>query len=378
MQEKLFGVLLLACVPMFLLLSTCSNNGPTEPGSGSQENRSYALGFTDFPHAKSSNGTAAAFAAIANDGDMAVMHFDGGVPWQEALDGTPYPMNVQAELDGKASAIPSDHIVYLAVTPIAFSRDKLAEKWGDTTNQPLDSPWDTRTFDHPAVINAFANHCERMIQIFSPDFFAFAIEANMLKDLAPSKWPAFVTFADSVYHSVKNRHPKLPVFITIQANTFHRSPNEQSAAISEILPFTEMIAVSAYPFVDQADPASLPADYFSKIANLAADKPFAIAETSWPAEDVTAPYPIVIPASDSIQVAYMQRLLADCDKLSARFIDWFFTRDYDDFWESDLKFISIAPTVRLWKDSGLYDGSGNPRPALKPWRDKLALPRESP
>ena len=102
MQEKLFSGLLLACVPIFLFSSACNNNVPTEPGNGSQENRSYALGFTDFPHANSSEAVAAAFAVIANDGDMAAMHFDGGVPWQEALDGAPYPQNVQAELSSKA------------------------------------------------------------------------------------------------------------------------------------------------------------------------------------------------------------------------------------------------------------------------------------
>ena len=142
-----------------------------------------------------------------------------------------------------------------------------------------------------------------------------------------------MTLADSVYRSIKNRHPKLPVFMTFQANTFHHAPNAQRAAI---------------------------------------------AETGWRAEDVTAAFPIFIPASDSTQIAYMQRLLADCDELSARFINWFFTRDYDDFWESDLKFSPIASIVHLWKDTELYDGTGNARPALTPWREKLALPRVEP
>ena len=351
---------------------------PAEPGEPEPQTRTYTLGFTDFPHAFSSAAVAAAYDVIARDGDLAVMHFDGGVPWQQALDGTPYPPNVQGELTSKARSIPAGHEVYLAVTPIGFTRDGLAPKWETTTDEPLDPPWDRRTFDHPEVITAFGNHCERMIQNFAPDYFALAIEANMLAYFVPSQWPAFVTLADSVYRRLKRAHPDLPVFITLQANAFHLSPSAQRAAIADILPFSDLIAVSAYPFTDQPDPDLLPADYFAQLANLAPDKPFAIAETAWPAEDVTAPYPTFIPASDSTQLAYMQRLLADCDKLSARFVTWFFTRDYDDLWETHLKSSPIAAIARVWKDTGLYDGAGNPRPALQPWREKLALRRVTP
>ncbi len=363
---------------LFLTLSiACNNGGPTDSGNNKPESRSYAMGFTDFPHAFTSAAVADAYAVIARDGDLAVLHFDGGVPWQEALDGAPYPQNVQDELTSKAGSVPAGHVVYLAVTPIGFTRNRLAANWGITTDEPLRPPWDTRPFDHPDVIKAFGNHCERMIQIFSPDYFALAIEANMLAQFVPSQWPAFVTLADSVYRRVKRGYPDLPVFITLQANTFHLSPTAQSAVIAEILPFTDLIAVSAYPYTDQPDPELLPADYFSEIANLAPDKPFAIAETAWPAEDVTAPYPVFIPASDSTQRAYVERLLADCDRLAARFVTWFFTRDYDELWESHLKSSPVASIVRLWKDTGLYDGAGNPRPALTPWREKLALPRKN-
>ncbi|NHZ84915.1 MAG: hypothetical protein GWP19_03430, partial [Planctomycetia bacterium] len=132
---------------------------------------------------------------------------------------------------------------------------------------------------------------------------------------------------------------------------------------------------SSYPFVEQSDPDLLAADYFTELANLAPNKPFVIAETAWPAEDVTAPYPVLIPANEATQQAYLERLLADSDSLSAAFVCWFFTRDFDDFWESDLKFNAIAPTIRLWKDTGLYDGQGNSRPALTIWREYLTLQR---
>jgi hypothetical protein len=357
------------------LFVSCNKENTTEPENGTKETRSFALGFTDFPHANSLEALVAAFAVIKQDGDMAVMHYDGGVPWQEALDGLPYPQNFLDELNGKAGAIPPGHLTYLAITPIAFSRDKLADNIGDSGSEPLPPPWDTLTFDSPLVIQSFISHSEKMIEIYSPQFFAYAIEANMLIDLAPSEWDAFVRFAQSVYTNLKSNHSNLPIFLTLQAEWFYKDPNSQRAGISRILPFTDYIAVSSYPFTEQFNPDLLAADYFMQLANLAPNKPFAIAETSWPAEDITAPYPVLIPASEETQQAYLERLLNDSDSLSAAFVCWFFTRDFDDFWESDLQFTPIAPIVRIWTDSGLYDGQGNPRPALTIWREYLALQR---
>lgn len=351
----------------------CGEKRLANLGDNTEGDRSFALGFTDFPHAFTLEALIAAFAVIEKDGDMAVMHFDGGVPWQEALDGLPYPQPFLDSINFKAAAIPSDHFTYLAVTPVAFSRDKLADNRGTTENEPLTPPWDTRTFDHPEVIEAFTNHCENMIEIYSPQFFAYAIEANMLINLAPSEWDAFVILAQSVYSSLKLNHPTLPVFLTLQAEWFYKDTDNQKAGISRILPFTDYIAVSSYAYSDQADPDLLEVDYFTELSNLAPAKPFAIAETTWPAEDVTDPFPVLIPATEATQQAYVKRLLSDCDKLSAAFVCWFISRDFDDFWESDLQFEPSAPIIRFWKDSGLYDGEGNSRPSLTIWRQYLAM-----
>ncbi|NHZ86212.1 MAG: hypothetical protein GWP19_10065 [Planctomycetia bacterium] len=374
LKNVLVAIMFIVVLGLFV---SCDEKTTTDPGNSTDGNRSFALGFTDFPHALTLDAWAAAFAVIQQDADMATMHFDDGVPWQAAFDGSPYPQNFLDELNGKAGAIPSGHLTYLAVTPIGFSRDKLADNRGATGSEPLLPPWDTLTFDDEKVITAFINHCEKMITIYSPHYFAYAIEANMLIDLAPSKWNAFVTFAQSVYTNLKANYPTLPIFLTLQAESFYNNLNGQTSGINQILPYTDYIAVSSYPYIIQSDPYLLADDYFTELANLAPNKPFAIAETAWPAEDVTAPYPVLIPATEATQQAYLERLLADSDSLSAAFVCWFFTRDFDDFWESDLKFNAAAPTIRLWKDTGLYDGQGNARPALTTWREYLDLQHES-
>lgn len=357
---------------MLLALSGCGGS------SSNVSARTYALGFTDFPHANSLSAWIAAYSVIQQDGDMAAMHFDDGVPWTEALNASAYHASYLAELSGKRGAIPPGHLVYLAVTPLSFTRDGLASYRGPTGGQPLSPPWDGYALDHPDVVMAFKNHCSTMISIFSPDYFAYGIEVNMLADAAPAMWGSFVNLAQSVYTDIKADNPNLPVFLTLQADWFNSAITTQTAAISQVLPYTDYIAISSYPYASASglwDPASIPIDYFSGPGDLDTTKPFAVAETAWPAETVTTPYPVDIPANETWQATYVERVLNDAALLDAVFVNWFFTRDFDDFWNSDLQYDPNAPTIRLWKDTGLYDGNGNPRAGLSRWRRSLGRRR---
>jgi hypothetical protein len=357
------------------LSAACGGASAPAAPAPSPRPRSYALGFTDFPHAFSVEAVEHAWAVIRRDGDLAVLHFDDGVPWEEARQGRPYAAGYQADLERKARALPRGHLVYLAVTPIAFERDRLAPHRGEQGNEPLRAPWDRRRFDDPEVVAAFTAHCERLLALFRPDYFAYAVEANMLASLAPGSWPAFASFARQVHARLKAAHPGLPVFLTLQADFFHAAPGPQAAAIAEVLPSTDVVAVSTYPFSHEPDPGRLRPDHFAALAALAPAKPFAVAETTWPAEDVGAPYPGRIPASEARQRAYVERLLDEAERLSAVFVNWFITRDYDDLWQTHLRGLPNAPLLRLWKDTGLYAGDGRPRSARDAWRSEAGRPR---
>lgn len=355
-------------LPLLLLLSLSC-------GGGGGDTRTFALGFTDFPHAGTVEGVDAAWTAIANDADMASIHFDDGVPWPEALAGTPYNSSYLADMNAKAAAVPAGHLTYLSVTPMNFNRDSLAAYRGTTGNMDLPSPWDTYSFDHPDVITAFINHCESLINLFDPDYVTYTIEANMLADKAPISWPSYVAFASSVYAALKSSHPELPLITTLQADFFHAAASTQTASISQILPYTDYIAMSSYAFVNYYTPQTLPEDWFTAVAGLAPEKPFAVGETSWPAETVGSPYPVDIPATEPGQADYVERLISEAVNLDAVFVNWFFTRDFDDFWESHFQYFPEAATVRIWRDTGLYDGEGNPRDGLSTWQEYLGKKR---
>ncbi len=334
--------------------------------------RTFVMGFTPFPHANSTQAVLDAWDVIAVDADLAVIHEDGGIPWQEALDGDPYPASYESWLDFQASNVPIGHTVYVAVTPISGDRTGLAGYRSNDVNEPLPAPWNSYEFDDPDVIEAFGNHCLNMIDRFDPDFFAYAIEANMLADLSPQLWDGFRTLTQAVYDTLKDEHPFLPVFVTIQADVYHQDPASQIVPVSQLLFVSDAVAVSGYPFIRlDGEPLALEDDYFSEIANLAPGKLFGIAETAWPAEPIELPYPEYIPADEGAQDEYVTRLLEDCDELSASFVCWFLTRDFDDLWESDFQYAPDAATTRIWRDCGLYDGDGVARAGLASWRSVL-------
>jgi hypothetical protein len=273
--------------------------------------------------------------------------------------------------------------VYLAITPIAFLRDRLAPTL--TAAGPVfQAPWDARDFDHPDVITAYTHHCHIMIDAFQPDYVAFGVEVNLFAfHAADTLYQSYVNLAGAVYADLKASYPSLPVFQTIQADAFYVDESAQRAAIAQILPSTDYVAMSTYPFADaarypdqaRAEPEILPATFFSVIRNLDASKPFAIAETGWPAEDINAPYPIEVFSGTLYQQQYVTRLLDEADRLDARFVSVLISRDYDAFWQSTLKNDPNAPILRLWKDIGIYDGAGNARPARTVWRSRLARER---
>ncbi|MCD4691206.1 hypothetical protein K8S17_07070 [bacterium] len=365
LRWKVAGVACLAAIP--LLVASCG-----DIVGGGASGRTYVMGFTGYPHANSSEAVIDAWDVIARDADLAVIHEDGGIPWQEALDGTPYPTSYAAWHDFQVSSIPAGHTVYLAVTPISNDRTSLAGYRSDGVNEPLPYPWNTYSFDDQEVIDAFTNHCLTMIDVFDPDYFAYAIEANLLAYFSPELWDEFLTLAEHVFEAVKDEHPFLPVFVTIHADIYHSNQASQIVPVTNLLEQSDAVAVSAYPFGHPLeDPADLDPGYFTDIADLAPGKIFGIAETCWPAEPIDFPYPVYIAASEATQQAYVERLLADCDELYASFVCWFLTRDYDDYWESDFQYDPGAATIRFWRDCGLYDGAGYARPALASWLDVL-------
>lgn len=350
------------------------------PAETPAENRAFLMGFSTFPSdAFSLEAVEKTYQLVAEHGELVAYQLDEGVPWPQALEKKPYPASVEDGLGLRTSKIKKGQKVYLALSPIQPMGDQpeevLVGVWGDGGNQERKGEWKNLKIDDPKVVTAYTHFCLDLIQRFQPHYMAYAVQPNELATKQPDQWPLFVNLAKGVYTRVKAKFPHLPLFLTLRVESFWEDEERQTRAIRQVLPYTDFIALGSYggTITRFADPSKLPADFFSKIADLAPEKPFAIAETGYIAEDLHV-YGWIIEGREEWQQQYLEFVLQESQKRRAQFVVWFFSRDYDAFWEQIDAADPLKEFLKIFRDTGLWDGHGNPRKALETWNHWRGLP----
>ena len=202
----------LACM-VLLLITVATMLSCREPDI---TDRPY-MGFTPLPYdlPTEPHVEAITYGFLKFHSTLMAHHLDDGIPWQEALDGAPFPASLEANIQGRLKNTQPGQKVYLALTPLAKLRNELAETWGEQQGQPRSGPWAERDFDSPEVKMAYLNYCRRMIQRFNPDYFAYAIEANLWPLEDPQGFMRLAHMLAEVYITLKSEFPALPIFLTL-------------------------------------------------------------------------------------------------------------------------------------------------------------------
>lgn len=340
------------------------------------EPRQFYMGFTPFPYEISQQAVDNTYRNIINDGDIIIAHFDTGVPWNEALNDLPFPTNVQYDINLLVNRIPTNHKIFLTATPNHVDRETLAHYWNDSgTQQDLPAPWNTYSFNHPDVITAYIKYCKRLIDAIHPDYFAYGIEVNGGLRENTQNYSDFLVLADTVYRRLKQDYPNLPVMMTFQDQSYNKTKSEVLHITQNLMAYSDFMAVSTYPFWlyhqnnTDSNPDNIPENWLSEMHDLAPQKPFVVSETGYIAEDlVIPPYQVNIQGKPEWQKTYTQKLCQKANDLNAEFVCWFVYQDYDLLYQ---QISNPPPYFLVWKDNGMRDGTGQPRPALSVWREWL-------
>jgi len=336
-------------------------------GEEAEKNRPFSMGFTPFPWDMSDEAVNATYQFLAANGDIIAHHFDGGVPWSEALEDKPFHPHLENEWKKRSGATP-DLKVLVSVTPLNGGRNGMALYRGKDENMPLPPEFKDKAFNDPVIKKAYLNYCRRAVEQFHPDYLAVGIEVNELIHHSPKKWPEFVELYRYIYAELKKQHPTLPIFATITlhnlTNPGWRDIEYQQNQIRDFIQYNDVVGISYYPFMaGQSERPTKTLDWIRDFTT----KPLAITETGYPAETINLKsFHLTIPSDPAKQATYFETLLNRATQDHYLFVIAFLHRDYDALWD---KIKSTAPEAFIvWKDCGLLDEKGMERPACDVWK----------
>ena len=339
--------------------------------------RSFFMGFTPFPWDMTIDAIMDTAKFIVENGDMVSHHLEQGVPWIEALDDKPFHPNMMKDWQGRKDMSKGKKI-FLSLTPLNESRNKMEFYRGKDEDMPVPAPFNDKMLNDPIVKKAYLTYCQRAVEFFQPDYLAITIEANELFHNTPNLWASFVELYKDTYTALKKDHPKLPIFFTVSlhnmTNPGWKDREEQQAEIKKLLEYSDILGISYYPFMaGQSEKPIETLDWIRKFT----DKPLAITETGFPAEDIVLKsYNMTIKGSPEMQETYFKTLLGRGNQDGYLFVIDFLYRDYDALFKTisaQLEKRDLTMDIFLvWRDCGLVDENGVKRPAFDVWKSYLS------
>jgi hypothetical protein len=365
-------------------LSGCAEEEKDQPCSEGerysvqQSIRPFYMGFTTWPPGPQIRSSEEMYTFIHSHADIIGHQFDGGVPWREALEDGPFSSDIMNTWKRKKENTPSSMKVYVAITPLNDSRENLAPYWGASDNMPLPEPWNTYTFAHDPVKQAYLTYARRVIDYFEPDYLVMGIEVNVLLAADRKKWEQYKEFHAYVYTELKKEHPTIPICASFTLSHMQgledAVASEQDREIRRLLDYCDMLGISAYPYgwaywpSGKLDP--VPEDYFDVLRSYG--KPIAITETGAPSRDFTA-LGIDYEFDEDYQKAYIELLLRKAHEYNFVFVINWASIDFDELLE-----VFPAGEIReigtIWAYTGLQTSVGCAKKALAVWDAYLHVP----
>lgn len=347
---------------------------------------------------------------IGEDSSLLALHMEWfGIPWDALASGGPLPHAFLAELDRadalrKSLGLP----VYLAVTPISGTRDRLAARaYGDgealLNDNDFGAPCEdvAARADAATIRRAFHALVDLYVARFEPSFLALSIEVNIYTQRCPQAWASMRDLLNAEYETQKAAQPDLPIFHTFQAEFLWQADRgepcfgfQRDCLMRNVARFSDLRAdlwgLSSYPvpiFLNNG--RMLPEDYFAAVAQLSG-RPVAISETGY----LSTTYSAVtsntciagLPSSVEDQKWWMGRVLSDAERLHMPFVVWWVDHapmPFDDLapctCSDGSPFCSFLTAmgdaawgIRYFGLMALRDYDGTPTPALALWKAAVA------
>lgn len=335
--------------------------------------RSFYMGVTPWPADFTVAEVDSAYRFTEQYCDIISQHIDDGIPWEEALTGSLWPVDFQNDINYRKSRTPAGKNVFLSVSALNLTRKEKSDYHSTSTvSTAIKDAWKARSFSAPETIEAYKNYLVRLIDHFDPLYVNFGVESNLLT-WDPAAFAQYKTFIATLYPVLKARYPSKLFMVSFLVD---ESVSGFEYA-KQLLPYTDCVALSSYPYVavssstsGNTNPSLFPANYFERFYNMAPVKPLVFAETGYLAEPLSIPGLSFNKQGTALwQQQYLERILNDCQSRKALLLIWFCAKDYN-AGIARMKSLGLYQDLfSLWEDTGLKDENGAARPALRSWEN---------
>lgn len=344
--------------------------------------RPFRMGFVYQPFAWNDAAFAETAELVSQHGDQITIFHDVGIPWDEALSGAPYPLELERQIDREVTVARRFANTVFVVSFLGSDRRRLAQNIGSGGTEDRSGSWAQRSFNDPQVNEAFLNYCRNMIERFEPSALCYLAEVDSaMTDVNDGQFKNVLAMSRVVYSTLKAEYPELQIFAEFNLGD-ETYMAERVDVINAVLEWSDLFALSVYPAGYDSvggDAAKVSAAWFDQAKLFAAGKPVAILETAFPAEPFMHPklgmrirgtsQRLLIPGGPKSQALYIKTLLESANRLNMAFVNLWAVRDMDQLFETLAKRQDefADPMWRLVQDTGLYDEAGNSRRALSVW-----------
>jgi hypothetical protein len=335
------------------------------------------MGFTSWPYAATVEAVQGTYDFIGANADIITEQVDEGVPWAEMVRDEPLPAWFVEKMEGRRQNRPPGMKLVLYLTPTNLAHDALADCLGEgNAKVPLPAELVGKPWNDPAVVSAYTRYCCQMIEFFDPDYAISAVESNELLNNAPETWDAYADFSRQVRSELRRGFPGVLLSESVTLHKLLESGNPDlegyQSKVRDFCADHDFLAVSSYPLfmnMHAEDEFGFALDFLPTFS----DKRIAFAETGHQAETLRlASMNFEFPADPAEQAEYARTLLSRAQAERYLFVTWWTSRDFDALWETFPE--SIKELGSIWRDTGLLDADGTPRPAFSVWKEWLDRP----
>ncbi|WP_421877223.1 hypothetical protein [Marinoscillum sp.] len=325
-------------------------------------NRTFNMGFSTWTYAQSPEARTNTYEFIGENGDIYSEQFDNHIPWFGLFDGRPLPEDAGRDINTRVENQIADNELVVSVSLFNPERNDLITAYNNQT--PMYG-----SLSDQQIEDAYFNFLTAVLKDFSNvKYLVIAMEVNEFYLKQPDKWEGYKTLMSNLKPRVYELYPDLLISESISLHSLVDS--EDAEYVNEIFSYVntmDFVAVSYYPFMHGVfSDMDIQADFDFLHENITA--PIAFVETTQIAEDLEL-QEFTLTADECTQKDYAQLLLSNAQEHDYQFVIWWAHKDYDELYDAlpdDTK-----PLARLWRDTGLINGSDQERPAYREWKTIL-------